>query len=152
VRTTHRRLALACALALAAAAPAAAEDTGRAPAPARAGASAEKAGGEEAMDWPAWIEQLETSAGKVRGLRRTVAKFQAEVSAMISRRYPRGEEKERLLTAQARAIEDLAEAEAQHAELLEQARQADVPQGLLMDYEDLEEMPAADAADSGSDF
>lgn len=101
------------------------------------------AGGEE-MDWQSWVQQLQESADKVRDLRRINAKMDDEVSAMRSRRYPRGEEKQRLLDAQGRARDDLAEAEALHTDLLEQARQADVPPGLLQDYEEVAELPAAD--------
>ncbi|MCL4683976.1 hypothetical protein KJ059_04390 [Myxococcota bacterium] len=92
------------------------------------------------MDWSEWISALAESREKVRSLRATVAKMDAEVSRMRSRRYPRGEEKERLLAASERANAALADAEAAHPALLEQARQAGVPAGLLQDFE---ELPAA---------
>jgi len=128
--------ALALVLALAAAAPLAAR--------AAAAAGEKPAAGGEEMDWQSWVQQLQESADKVRDLRRINAKMDDEVSAMRSRRYPRGEEKQRLLDAQVRAKDDLAEAETQHLDLVEQARQADVPAGLLQDYEEVEELPAAD--------
>ena len=89
------------------------------------------------------MKSLEDHARKLRELRKTAAALEAEVGEALSRRYPRGEEKARLLAANERAKKDLAEAEAQLPELVEQARQAGVPQGLLQDYEDLADEYAA---------
>ncbi|MEB2343108.1 MAG: hypothetical protein OZ948_00015 [Deltaproteobacteria bacterium] len=100
-------------------------------------AGAASAAPDASQDWASWIQTLDESAKKLRELRRIEGQLQDEVDKAISRRYPRGAEKERLLAALARAQADLAEAEQQHPELLEQARQAGVPQGLLQDYEDL---------------
>jgi hypothetical protein len=91
-------------------------------------------------DWSTWIGTLEESAQNLRSLRKVTGELQAEVARMNIRRYPRGEEKERLLAAFERAQTQLGEAEANHPELLEQARQAGVPQGMLQDFEDV---PAA---------
>ncbi len=91
-------------------------------------------------DWSAWVETLEESAKQVRSLRKITAALESDVSRMRSRRYPRGEERERLLAAYERARTQLEEAEANHPALLEQARQAGVPQGVLLDFE---EIPAA---------
>lgn len=91
-------------------------------------------------DWSTWIAQLEESAQQVRTLRGITAELEADVSRMRSRRYPRGEERERLLAAFERAQTQLAEAEAKHPALLEEARQAGLPQGMLSDFE---EIPAA---------
>lgn len=88
-------------------------------------------------DWSSWIQTLEQEGKKLAELRKTHAALQAEVDKANARRYPRGEEKERLLAANMRAQKDLGEVEAQFPELVEQARQAGVPQGLLQDYEDL---------------
>lgn len=120
-----------------------------APAPARAQAGASAAGSESALpdesqDWASWIQTLDESARKLRELRRIEGQLQDEIDKAISRRYPRGEEKQRLLAAHERAQADLAEAEQQHPDLLEQARQAGVPQGLLQDYEDVAETPASE--------
>jgi hypothetical protein len=90
---------------------------------------------EDGADWSEWISTLAESQENVRSLRATVAKMEAEVSRMRSRRYPRGEERARLLTASERASSELEEAETRHPELLEEARQAGVPQGLLQDFE-----------------
>jgi hypothetical protein len=105
---------------------------------------------EESNDWAGWIQTLEQEAKELGQLRKTEAALQAEVAEAIARRRPRGEEKERLLAAHLRAQKDLGEAEAQFPDLVEQARQAGVPQGLLQDYEDLAEPPAN--ADDGSDW
>lgn len=91
-------------------------------------------------DWSTWIGTLEESAQNLRTLRKITGELQAEVTRMNTRRYPRGEEKERMLAAFERAQTQLGEAEANHPELLEQARQAGVPQGMLQDFEDV---PAA---------
>ena len=85
----------------------------------------------KAMDSQRWI------------CRTQLFQFNGTSSEALSRRYPRGEEKARLLAANERAKKDLAEAEAQLPELVEQARQAGVPQGLLQDYEDLADEYAA---------
>jgi len=127
---------LACALMVAAAAPA--------PAAAGAAAESESAAPDEPQDWASWIKTLDDSAKKLHELRRIEGKLQDDVEKAVSRRYPRGEEKQRLLAAHERAKADLEEAEQQHPELLEQARQAGVPQGLLQDYEDLAEAPASE--------
>ena len=91
-------------------------------------------------DWSAWVDMLEESAKQVRSLRKVTAALESDVSRMRSRRYPRGEERERLLAAYERARTQLEEAEVNHPALLEQARQAGVPQGILRDFE---EIPAA---------
>jgi hypothetical protein len=127
---------LACTLTLAAATPAGAQAGGRA-------AAAGNAAADESEDWASWIQTLDESAKKLRDLRRIEGQLQDEVDKAVSRRYPRGEEKQRLLAAHQRAQHDLAEAEQEHPELLEQARQAGVPQGLLQDYEDVAEAPAS---------
>lgn len=138
-------LLLACLAMLAGVAPAAAQP------PSAAGAT-DAAAADESADWPTWIQQLETEAKKLRELRKTEAALQEEVGRALSRRYPRGAEKERLLAAHQRAQHDLAETQEQLAELTEQARQAGVPQGMLQDYEELAEPPPASAADDGTDF
>jgi hypothetical protein len=116
----------------------------RAEAPAGAATDATSAASEESQDWSSWIKTLDDGAKKLRELRKIEGQLQEEVDKAISRRYPRGAEKERLLAALERAKADLAEAEEQYPEQIEQARQAGVPQGLLQDYEDLaEEAPAS---------
>lgn len=102
---------------------------------------------DESQDWATWIQQLEDEARKLRELRKTEAALQEEVSRALSRRYPRGAEKERLLAAHERAKKDLADTERQLGTLTEQARQAGVPQGMLQDYEALAESPASAGAD-----
>jgi len=91
-------------------------------------------------DWSTWVATLEESAQKVRSLRKITGELESDVSRMRSRRYPRGEEREKLLAAYERARTQLEEAEAAHPALLEQARQAGVPPGVLQDFE---EIPAA---------
>lgn len=113
-------------------------------APANSATGTARAAPDASQDWSSWIKTLDESAKKLRELSRIEGQLQDEVDKAISRRYPRGAEKERLLAALERAQADLAEAQQQHPELLEQARQAGVPQGLLQDYEDLaDESPAA---------
>jgi hypothetical protein len=113
-------------------------------------ADPEAAAPDESDDWAGWIQTLEQEAKELGQLRKTQAALQAEVDKANTRRYPRGEEKERLLAANLRAQKDLGEAQAEFPDLIEQARQAGVPQGLLQDYEDLAEPP--DNADDGSDW
>lgn len=113
-------------------APAWAQPAGRAQAPASAL--------EVPDDWATWIATLEESAQNLRSLRKITAELESDVSRMRSRRYPRGEEREKLLAAYDRARTQLEEAEVAHPALLEQARQAGVPPGVLQDFE---EIPAA---------
>lgn len=113
---------------------------GPAGSPPTAGAQAPEETLETQEDWSTWIATLEESAQKVRSLRKITADLESDVSRMRSRRYPRGEERERLLAAYERAQTQLEEAEANHPTLLEQARQSGVPLGLLQDFE---EIPAA---------
>jgi methylthioribose-1-phosphate isomerase len=136
---------LACAGMLAAGAPAQAQ-------PAGAGAEAPAEATEDATDWASWIQQLEAEAKKLRELRKTEAALAQEVSRARSRRYPRGEERQRLFDAHERARKDLDETERHLGELTEQARQAGVPQGMLQDYEELAESPASAAGDADSDW
>lgn len=114
-------------------------------APTTAAAGSASAAPDASQDWSSWIQTLDESAKKLRELRQIEGQLQEAVDKAISRRYPRGEEKERLLAALQRAQADLAEAEQQHPELLEQARQAGVPQGLLQDYEQPGAGPASAA-------
>lgn len=130
-------VSLLCALAGVHAAPV------RAAEPTAAEAAGDAPDAEESQDWASWIQQLDDAAKKLRELRGIEGELQDEVDKAISRRYPRGAEKERLMAALERAEADLAEAEEQYPELLEQARQAGVPQGLLQDYEDVTEAPAS---------
>lgn len=127
---------LACAALLAATPPASAQE--------RADASgAEAIAPDPGADWATWIGTLEDEAKKLRELEKTVAALDAEVSRARSRRYPRGAERERLFAAHERARNDLADARRQLPELLEQARRAGVPQGMLQEYEALAETPAS---------
>lgn len=107
----------------------------RAEAPKSAGVTAPDH--EVSADWATWTETLAESAQKVRSLRAKVTEMDAEVSRMRSRRYPRGEERARLLAAFERARTELEEAEASHPLLLEEARQAGVPQGMLQEFEEI---------------
>lgn len=97
----------------------------------------------EGADWASWIRTLEDEAKKLRELEKTASALDAEVSRARSRRYPRGAERERLFAAHERAHDDLAAARRQLPELLEQARRAGVPQGMLQEYEALAETPAS---------
>lgn len=135
---------VACAGLLLAALPAGAQTSAT-----RTGVEASQVG--DSDDWSSWVQTLEEHAQKLRELRKTEGALQAEVDRAKSRRYPRGAERERLFAAHSRAQKDLAEAEAQLPDLLEQARQAGVPQGLLQDYEDLAEEHPANAAAADDD-
>lgn len=104
---------------------------------------AEASAPDEGADWATWIRTLEDEAKKLRELEKTAAALDTEVSRARSRRYPRGAERERLFAAHERAHNDLADARRQLPELVEQARRAGVPQGMLQEYEALAETPAS---------
>ena len=134
MKSTNVLLAAGAGLALLLVAPAAgAQTAARGDAqPPRAVAPAE-----EDDDWAGWMATLEESRQTVHSLRKTVHDLETEWTRAQIRRRPRGEERARLFEALERARDDLAEAEAEHPRLLEAARRAGVPQGMLSDYEDL---------------
>jgi hypothetical protein len=103
------------------------------PAPAAGDAAQGKAGA--ADDYSAWIRTLEQSEQRVKDLRARVAILQTMVDKSVSRRYPSGPPKAKMISDLAQAKQDLAEAEARHPDLLEQARHAGVPPGILQQYE-----------------
>jgi hypothetical protein len=88
-----------------------------------------------ADDYSGWIRTLEQSEQRVKDLRTRVATLQDLIDKSVHRRYPRGAEKAKMIADLAQSKQALAEAEARHPDLLDQARRAGVPPGILSQYE-----------------
>lgn len=84
-----------------------------------------------------WIEQLDQARQRVELARERLAEAKAALQDQRQRRYPRGEDKEELEAAVIEAQEEVAAAEAELPALLEKARRAGVPWGVLRQYEDV---------------
>jgi hypothetical protein len=110
-----------------------------APGPARAGSPASMAapGAAEVADPAAtWVKQLDAAKARLVAARRQVAELEAARSRAITRNYPRGEARARILSDLDKAQKELDSAQQAFPDLLEQARRAGVPAGVLQSYED----------------
>lgn len=125
-----RRLAwgLGIALGLALAAPLATAQTG-AVAPDETQASAEE------EEQAGWIKRLDEASARISAAQREVERLEGTKGRGASRRYPRGDAKEKYLADLTAAHEELDEAKEAMPEVLEEARRAGVPNGVLDRYE-----------------
>jgi hypothetical protein len=111
-------------------------------------AAAEETPGEEAEEWAGWLETLDESLQRIRVAQARIRELENAKGRGAHRQYPRGEAKATYLRELEQARKELAESLAQHPDLLEQARQAGVPAGVLADYE---EVPADAGPPGGSE-
>jgi hypothetical protein len=118
------------------AAPALAQSGSAAPDP----SASEAAGDDEA----AWIKRLDEGAARIAAAQHEVQQLEDAKGRGAARRYPRGDAKEKYLDALAKAHTELQDAEEAMPELIEEARRAGVPPGVLDRYEN----PSSDAGDS----
>jgi hypothetical protein len=90
-----------------------------------------------AEDWEPWLDNVKASIERIRDAQARVRELEARKSRGAGRRYPRGEEKAQYLAALAEARTELATAESEHPDIVEQARRGGVPAGILADYEEI---------------
>lgn len=82
-----------------------------------------------------WIQRLDAASVRIATARQNIEQFEGAKGRGASRRYPRGDAKEKYLADLAAARTELADAEEALPELLEEARRAGVPNGILDRYE-----------------
>ena len=82
-----------------------------------------------------WVSRLDTARQDLRATRTLVAELRADIGRMRRENYPRGDARAELLERYEKQQAHLAELELEFPELLEQARRAGVPAGILQDYE-----------------
>lgn len=116
-----------------------------APALAQPGAVAPDAAAVASDDDPeGWVRRLDEAAARLATAQRRVAELEDAKGRSATRRYPRGEAKEKYLEQLAEAHSELADAKKALPDLLEDARRAGVPPGVLDRYAN----PSDDADDS----
>jgi len=107
-----------------------------APKPATPPAPASKpAPREEAPQWADWEHRLDDGAQHLGAARARAAQAEAAVTNMITRHYPSGEAKAKLLKERDDARADLERATQEYPELLDEARRDGVPDSILAPYE-----------------
>lgn len=126
------------------------------PASAQAGATdpGTAAGADDAGDeMKAWVEQLDDARARLHDADERVARLENAKGRGAARRYPRGDAKEAYLADLAAAREERNDARRAYPEVVEDARRAGVPNGVLADYEDEAEaaLAAADAEPERAD-
>jgi hypothetical protein len=82
-----------------------------------------------------WLRRLDEGAARLADAQRRVADLEGAKGRGAARRYPRGEAKEKYIEQLEAARAELAEAEEALPELVEDARRAGVPPGVLDRYE-----------------
>jgi hypothetical protein len=102
--------------------------------PPPAAPSAESAG--SAKEVGEWRERLLEAQQRLESARERAAATQHAYRDWRQRKRPRGEKKEELLAKLEGAEQELAEAEAELPVLLDEARRAGVPPGVLREFED----------------
>jgi len=98
----------------------------------------------------AWIQKLDEAAGRIESAQKQVEQLLAAKGRGAARRYPRGDAKEKYLKDLDEARKELADAKRSLPVLLDEARRAGVPNGILDRYESLaiESSAAADDEDA----
>lgn len=114
---------------------------------AQSGSAASDAAAAEEAEQAAWVKRLDEAAARLTDARRDLARLEDAKGRGAARRYPRGEAKEKYIDQLKAAREELAKAEESMPELLEEARRAGVPNGVLDHYENL----GTEAEESGED-
>lgn len=97
----------------------------------------------------AWVKRLDEAAARLAGAQRQVEQLEGAKGKGASRRYPRGDAKAKYLDDLEAAHTELADARAALPELVEEARRAGIPNGVLDRYETAaEDAGVSDADDS----
>jgi hypothetical protein len=133
-------IAFGCGLALAAPLSAAP------PAPPPAKDKAAKTAGDE--EQAGWVQRLDDAAARVVSAQKQVDQLFDAKGRGAARRYPRGDAKDKYLKELDAARKELADAKRALPALVDEARRAGIPNGVLDRYEGLvAESPAADDED-----
>jgi hypothetical protein len=103
-------------------------------------------GADEAAAMAAWIKQLDEARARLRDASDRVQELENAKGRGAARRYPRGDAKEQYLAALEAARNERNDARRAFPVVVEDARRAGVPAGVLSDYED-----EADAAMAAAD-
>ncbi|MCU0670909.1 MAG: hypothetical protein MUF70_16390, partial [Myxococcota bacterium] len=120
------------------------------PASAQAGATDPGAASTEAEDeTAAWMKQLEDARLRLRDASERVDRLENAKGRGAARRYPRGDAKAAYLADLAAARAERDDARRSYPDIVDDARRAGVPPGLLSDYEEEAEtaLAAAEADD-----
>lgn len=91
---------------------------------------------QEEQEIAAWTKRLAEARARIDAAERRVAELQGAKERGASRRYPRGTVKGKYLEDLKAARVERDEAQRAFPELLEEARRAGVPNGILSDFED----------------
>lgn len=113
-----------------------------------AGAVADESG--DAGDVKAWTKQLEDARARLHDANERLARLGAAKGRGAARRYPRGEAKQKYLAEIQSAKSERDDALRAFPQVVEDARRAGVPPGVLSDYEDEADAMVA-AADSAAE-
>jgi hypothetical protein len=93
-----------------------------------------------------WVRRLDEAAARVVAAQKNIARLTDAKGRGAARRYPRGDAKEKYLDDLEAARKELAEAEEALPEVVEEARRAGVPNGVLDRYEN----PTSNVDDEGA--
>ena len=85
--------------------------------------------------WADWVRRLDDGSQRLSEAKARADQAEAAVTVMLARHYPAGEAKAKLLKEREDARADLARAQQEYPELLDEARRDGVPDSLLAPYE-----------------
>jgi hypothetical protein len=107
----------------------------------------------EAAEIKAWIKELEDARARLRDANERLARLDAIKGRGAANRYPRGDAKAKYLSEIQSAQDERDDAVRAFPQVVEDARRAGVPPGVLSDYEDEADamVAAADAAADDTD-
>jgi hypothetical protein len=105
------------------------------PNPARAKARPPAAHEPASGPYAEWIKRLDEGAAQLRAAEQRADDAEAAVTRMLTRHYPTGEAKAKLLKERDDARAALAQARQDYPQLLDDARSSGVPQSVLEPYE-----------------
>lgn len=88
-----------------------------------------------AAQWADWVRRLDDGSQRLGEARARADQAEAAVTLMLARHYPAGEAKAKLLKEREEARADLARAQQEYPELLDEARRDGVPESVLEPYE-----------------
>lgn len=88
-----------------------------------------------AAQWADWVRRLDEGSQHLRDAQARADQAEAAVTVMLARHYPAGEAKAKLLKEREDARADLARAQQEYPELLDEARRDGVPDNVLAPYE-----------------
>jgi hypothetical protein len=92
----------------------------------------------EETELAGWQTRLDEALARITSARQNIERLEGAKGRGAARRYPRGDAKEKYIEELEAAREELADAEEAMPELLEEARRAGVPNGVLDRYESAE--------------